>query len=71
MDTPQSNDNCSEQAAAVIIALESRRFVIIRPDETEKLYPGDPVGRPLGDLRPGDQVYYGGRQDTVRSLGTY
>ena len=71
MDAPQSNDSCSEDATAVIIALESRRFVIVRPDETEKLYPGDPVGRPLGDLKPGDRVYYAGRQDTVRSVCTY
>jgi hypothetical protein len=71
MDTPQSNERSSAEPAAVIIALQSRRFVIIRPDETEKLSSADAADKPISDLQPGDQVLYAGRQDTVRSVCAY
>jgi hypothetical protein len=59
-----------EDADAVIIALRSKRFVIVRQDDTGRLYP-EPLCKRIRDLRPGDTVHYQGKRDTVCGLCAY
>ena len=70
MNETQSNARSLEEAEALIIALKSRRFVIVRKDDPKRLYP-EPICKRIRDLRPGDTVHYPGTLDTVCALGEY
>ena len=60
-----------EDADAVIIALTSRRYVIVHRDGATRLRSAEQLCRPLHRLRPGEMVYYKGRRDEVRAITAY
>ncbi|TWU04565.1 hypothetical protein [Stieleria varia] len=64
---PVSLANCD----AVIIALQSRRFVIVYRDRPTRMLPVDQICRPVRSLQPGQCVFYKGRVETVRALAVY
>ncbi len=70
MHEDQHHHRSLENAEAVIIALKSRRFVIVRKHGPKRLY-AEPICKRIRDLRPGDPVNYRGRLDTVCGLCAY
>ncbi len=70
MNQLQSHHRSLEDATAVIIALKSRRFVIVRKDEPKPLYP-EPICKRIRDLRAGDTIHYHGKRDTVCGIDAY
>ena len=71
MNETQTKNRSLQEADALIIALKSRRFVIVRKNESQKLYPAEPICKRIRDLQPGDEVYYQGTLDTVCGLSAY
>ncbi len=60
-----------EDADAMLIALRSHRYVVVRRDRPLRLVPADTVCMRVRDLKPGDEVFYNGRRDEVISLCVY
>ena len=60
-----------ETCDAVLIALASRRFVIVRRDGKIPLWSAERLCRPIRELRRGECVYYKGNRDTVEALAVY
>ncbi len=60
-----------ENAEAMLIALRSQRYVVVRRDRPLRLVPADRVCKRIRDLNPGDEVLYNGRRDQVVSLCVY
>ena len=71
MDSNTQLPSQHENAEALIIALRSRRFVIIRQDAPKRLLAANPICKRIRDLRPGDEVYYDGKPDQILSLAEY
>ena len=70
MNETQTQHSPLEDADALIIALQSQRFVIVRKDEPKRLYP-DPICKRIRDLKPGDAVHYQGTMNTVCGVLAY
>lgn len=62
-----SIENCD----ALLIALASQRFVIVRRGGKIRIWSAEQLCRPVRELRPGEAVYYDGRPDQVRALVVY
>lgn len=60
-----------ENCESILIGLETRRFVVVRTDEPENLWPIAGGWDKLRDLKPGDEVIYKGARTTVRALQAY
>lgn len=60
-------DSCQ----SLLICLSTRRFVVVRTDEPENLWPIDGGWDKIRELKPGDEVIYKGQRATVRRLDTY
>ena len=60
-----------ENADALLIALRSQRYVVVRRDRPLRLVPAERICKPVRDLKPGDEVFYNGRRDEVLSLCVY
>lgn len=67
----KTNERKLENAKAIIIALRSKRFVIVRQNERKRLFPTNPICKRIRDLEPGDEVIYEGQSDSVMSLCEY
>ncbi|MGI9474377.1 MAG: hypothetical protein ACR2NZ_22740 [Rubripirellula sp.] len=68
---PPIDDVSVENCEAVLICLNSRRFVVARPNEPKDLWPVDGGWEKLRQLKPGDEVIYKGDRTTVRALDVY
>lgn len=68
---PNCDDVSVENCEAMLICLDSGRFVVARPDEPRDLWPVDGGWDKLRELRPGDPVIYKGDRTTVRALDVY
>lgn len=73
---PTSSRQTLEQTAledcdAVLICLNTRRFVVVRYAEPKNLWPIDGGWEKLRRLQPGDQVVYKGLIATVLALEVY
>jgi hypothetical protein len=60
-----------EDCEAILICLNSNRFVVVCVGEPENLWPIDGGWDKLRDLKPGDEVIYKGDRTTVRALDVY
>lgn len=70
--TPPTFDDVSVQnCEAMLICLNSGRFVVARPNEPKDLWPVDGGWQKLRELKPGDEVIYKGDRTTVRALDVY
>ena len=67
-DSPTSQ---TEQASALMVCLEGRRFVIVRTDEPSELHFADETERDLRQIQSGDVVVYRGQPSTVRAVAIY
>lgn len=56
---------------AVLIALQSRRFVIVRRGRGIPVWSAEQLCRPIRELRRGEAVYYKGNRDVVRAMTVY
>ncbi|MEO1614717.1 MAG: hypothetical protein AAFV88_02645 [Planctomycetota bacterium] len=56
---------------ALMVGLQSRRFVVVWPDRTWPLRSTTRLCKPPGNLQPGEDVYYRGRVEQVRSVCRY
>ena len=56
---------------AVILCLNNRRFVVVRPDDPKDLWPIDGGWQKLRNLQPGDEVVYKGQRTQVRAVDVY
>jgi len=70
MNQTQIHNSSLDNADAVIIALESKKFVIVRSDDPKRLVP-EPICKRIRDLQPGDTVHYQGSRETVCGLRRY
>ena len=70
MNQTQTHNSSLENADAVIVALESKKFVIVRRDDSRRLLP-DPICKRIRDLKPGDTVQYQGLRETVCGVSRY
>ena len=71
LSPPELDEVSVQNCEAMLICLNSRRFVVARPDEPKDLWPIDGGWKKLRDLKPGDEVIYKGEQTTVRALDVY
>ena len=76
MKTETSKTHCLEQTSlencqAVLICLNTRRFIVVRHDEPKNLWPIDGGWDRLRDLKAGDEVIYKGDRTTIRALDVY
>ncbi|MEM9587154.1 MAG: hypothetical protein AAGA03_07725 [Planctomycetota bacterium] len=62
-----SLDTCQ----AVLIGLDSGRFVVVRREGPRDLWPLTPLCKRVRDLTFGDQVMYKGKRYTVRAVVVY
>lgn len=62
---------CLESCDAVIIALQSRRYVVVYRDRPIVIWPMDRICRSIRTLRPGDKVRYKGKTDIVQVMKVY
>jgi len=60
-----------ETCESVILCLNNRRFVVVRPDDPKDLWPVDGGWQKLRDLQPGDAVVYKGQRTQVRAVAVY
>ncbi len=60
-----------DRCDAVIIGLQSKRFVIVRRDGAKRIWSAKRLCRPVGEFVPGEPVYYGGRRDVIRVIRAY
>lgn len=64
----QSLDSCD----AILIGLNCRRFVIVRPDEPQRdCWPVAGGWQKIRDLKPGDAVIYKGTPTIVQAVEVY
>jgi len=71
LNRPDPDASEREQCEALLIALASRRYVIIRRDGPIRLWSADQLCRPVRHFRVGESVYYDGKPDRVRAIGIY
>jgi hypothetical protein len=60
-----------DECEAILICLSTKRFVVVRTDQPENLWPIAGGWDKIRDLKPGDEVIYKGDRTTVRALDTY
>ncbi|MEO1524050.1 MAG: hypothetical protein AAFX06_01375 [Planctomycetota bacterium] len=63
----RSIDDCE----ALMIGLRSKRIVIVRCDDPIRLRSVERICKPVRQLRPGEEVYYNGKREQVRSVSVY
>jgi hypothetical protein len=68
--TPSATESIRD-CQAMMVCLEGRRFVIVRPDEGCDLQFVDGDKSDLRELSPGDAVIYRGRESKVRAIDVY
>ncbi|MDE0862991.1 MAG: hypothetical protein OSA98_04330 [Rubripirellula sp.] len=71
LSPPSIEDVSVEDCEAVLICLNSRRFVVARPGEPRDLWPLGGGWDKLRQLKPGDEVIYKGHLTTVRAVDVY
>ena len=57
-----------ENCDAVMVALSRTRFAIIHRDDAKRMVPAERICKRIRDLKPGDEVIYNGRRETVHGL---
>lgn len=60
-----------ENCEAILICLNTRRFVVARHDQPKDLWPVDGGWAKLRHLKPGDEVIYKGARTVVRAVAVY
>ncbi len=70
-DLSTFEDVSLQDCEAVLICLNTRRFVVARPGDPRDLWPIDGGWEKLRHLKPGDEVIYKGNRTTVRALDVY
>jgi hypothetical protein len=68
---PTSDETSLENCEAILICLNTRRFIVARHDEPKNLWPIGGGWDKLRDLKPGDEVIYKGDRTTVRAVDVY
>ena len=68
---PSFEETSLENCEAVLICLNTRKFIVIRHDGPRNLWPIDGGWDKLRDLKPGDEVIYKGDRTTVVALDVY
>ena len=76
MNTPTFNlpsfeESSLQDCEAVLVCLNTKRFVIVRYDEPKDFWPVDGGWEKLRDLKPGDEVIYKGDRTTIRAIDVY
>ena len=56
---------------ATIVALRSRRFLIVRGDCPNRVRSKERLCKPVSEFRSGERVYYQGREEIVRAVARY
>jgi hypothetical protein len=69
--TPSLEELSLETCQAVLVCLNTRRFVVAWHDEPRDLWPINGGWERLRDLKPGDEVIYKGDRTTIRALDVY
>lgn len=69
--SPPLDQASLQNCEAVLICLNTRRFVVARHGEPKNLWPINGGWDKLRDLKPGDEVIYKGDRTTVRALDVY
>ena len=77
MMKPQTVDrqSCDEvslgECESLLVCLNNRRFVVVRPDEPKDLWPIGGGWDRVRELKPGDEVVYKGQRTNVRAIDVY
>ena len=70
--TETSVDDASiADCEALLVCLNSGRFVVVRPSEPKDLWPVDGGWEKIRELTPGDEVVYKGNKSIVRAVEVY
>ncbi len=56
---------------AVVVSLSPTRHVIVRRDDAQRVVPVERICKAIRNLKPGDQVIYNGRRETVYGLSVF
>ena len=66
--TPISRlENCD----AVMIAIGPTRYLIVRREDAKRVTPLERICKRIRDLKPGDEIFYHGRRETVFGVCAY
>ena len=71
LDQDQSESLSIFNCQAMMVCLEGRRFVIVRPEEHNDLIFASDAKSSLRDLDVGDQVVYRGKTSIVKAVDVY
>ncbi|TWU49602.1 hypothetical protein [Rubripirellula reticaptiva] len=70
-DEDELDSRTLENCEAMIVCLNTRRFVIVRPGEAINVWPCDRGWDDIRNLHPGDKVIYKGTTTQVSAVEVY